>query len=240
MSEGIVYIDPAYAIPVDDGDVEVYWENGPSQAVGPVGTDLDAAILWARKRAPEVLVRIDRAIFSHQFVRVGGLTVRLDAPVEHRRQDYSAGDVHEPSRDVRPWPGDRGTVEPLEAGYGGYAMVYQRETQPVGDDLGFTARHEVLDGTGSRLSELVGPKWLADLSGAVAWARSRATYVLISSGPPLYEYWSAGSARLPIAGLPNWPEWDVSDGGDRESAEAGGLRISIPTAQGRSFPTGDD
>jgi hypothetical protein len=111
----------------------------------------------------------------------------------------------------------------------------------MGEAIGFSARHEILDAHGGlTLREVAGPSLLGNAAQAVRWARERAAVVIVSSGPPDYEYWSAGPNALGALCMPSW-ERRMGEGSPPLSAEGEGMRIPHSgLRKGRVFPLGED
>lgn len=155
-----------------------------------------------------VLLRVHRAIYRHRYVRSGELVIRLQAPVEHQFVHYSAGEEQALSEEIKRWPGASDEREPdVEPRYGDRVYLVQLEPEEHGDQLGYVARWEAVRDGRQRLVEAVGPAWDGELEEAITWGRERAPFVLFTSGPGLFEYYSAGADDPPGLDLPRWPSF---------------------------------
>jgi hypothetical protein len=139
-------------------------------------------------------------------VQADSILFRLQAPVCDDYVIYSAGeDAVSNADEVRRWPGaaTRRDAE-VRPDYGGDVHLVQWVPESDHMSFGFLARWErVLDGV-QQVAEVAGPEWDEGTESAVAWARERAPYVLVSSGPPDFGYHSAGEREPPDFDLPRW------------------------------------
>jgi len=178
---GIVYIENEREIVPRAFPIEGHWSlDGFDQPAeeGPGWRTTEEAIMWSRKRAPEVFLRVHLAVHSYRYVRAGDIPVRLHAPVDDRYVIYCAGEKRwvpaevegeedvEPE-DVRRWPGASDAPEPeVLPGYGGEVFLAQsKEEMDAGADLGYTARWEALRDGRLGVVEVAGPAWESDPPG---------------------------------------------------------------------------
>lgn len=209
--DGLAYVYPEYAFVPPPPRIEGHWErDGAAPLHGPGWDDAVEAIAWGRERAPEVYLRIDTRVHSYRYARAGDLLVRLEVPSQTQSTVYVAGAdrsaLDEPADGVmRAWPPGLPTQGSQESRYGGSVFLTWPATKlEFGADLGYGVRWERVDGKAPAVG-LAGPAWKEDLVGAVEWARARARYVVVTSGPPDFAYWSAGEVDVPELGLPSWP-----------------------------------
>jgi hypothetical protein len=238
---GVVYIDPEEAILLRPLAIEGHWEPvGRVPEEGPGWATAAEAIAWGRRRAPEVLLRLDRNTYRHQYLQVDGLILRLAAPAESESVTYAAGEtqVPYPGEDVRRWPG-ASDVRETDAvqGYSGTVHLAQRAPESDrGEPLGYLARWEVLKEGSQEVVEVAGPAWNEELDLAVRWGRERAPYVLVrevlGSG-----YVSAGE-RDP-SGL-QLPRWEGVDALDIEPDPNATWFVVVSEDDSRHFPISDE
>lgn len=191
---GVVRIRQGAAVDLPWYRYEASWQRRPDDPStfeeGHGWNDIDAAIHWARKRAPVV------------HVRTGS----------YPSDWYSAGE-HDGRKGSPRWPGSRrARAGRVVAGYGGTVYVDQQQPTYWPVDR-YSAWWEsdsgsVLAERGVRSRTRGG---FGDVEEAIDWGRERAPIVLVAllprfySGPPTYptyEMWSAGEDDPPGEDLP--------------------------------------
>lgn len=225
-TEGVAYLEWWPALAPDDDVTAVWARPGTGDEVADFG-EIGEALDWSRSRAPVVLVRVDRARHSFRYHRFAGLWLRLFSPVELTQSWYSAGETSTAEHDARPWPNEaRGAAQGRVAGYGGQAQVTVGDVSWAGVGGQVRATWESL-----RDEEMVALEQTTseDLEAAVAWAKRRARFILFHSGPPDYQYFSAGE-DIPGLELPSWPLRFPPE----EPPGVTGTR-SVVSRQGRTF-----
>lgn len=240
---GVVYIQPAYVGPIRENQVVGHWEpsSGEPQS-GPGWVDPQDAIAWGRSRAPEVYLRFEVRIHKHQYLRADGMPLRLNAPVETCTFVYAVGDrVRDKSAfapdGFRPWPSRVPSPTGTVADFGGVVYLEAEAERPELWPLrGYLACWEARHGAGLLLAEVATPDVLVEVSDAVAWARQRAPMVLVCSGPPDYEYWSAGAVFPPGLEIPAWQPHQHPNRATQLRVPTEGVREPRAYARGRTFP----
>ncbi|MEZ5102476.1 MAG: hypothetical protein R3C15_22285 [Thermoleophilia bacterium] len=213
---GLAIIEPDLATGPGPGVIRGHWQPAPSRSVpAPAFSEAGSAVRWGRRRAPEVIYRVEHEVARSHVVVLAGMPVRVFAPVEHESVVWvsAAPDLHSDAsqtdegddEDVLDWPMVV-DVPPAAriAGYGG--RVYFAETTPRSalPAAGCQCRWQTTDAKG--LTATVELALLANEEDALAWARERAPYVLVSKGPAGWYYESAGAQQIP--GVPARPKPD--------------------------------
>ena len=213
---GLVIIEPDHAIGPGPGAIQGHWQRDPSRSVpAPAFSDAGAAVRWGRRRAPEVIYRVEQEVARSHVVVLVGMPVRVFAPVEHESVIWvsAAPDLHGHASEMDDSGDDDALDWPMAvdvppgariADYGG--RVYFAETRPSNapSAAGWQCRWQATDAEG--LTATVELALLANEEDALAWARERAPYVLASKGPAGWYYESAGAQQIPS--VPARPEPD--------------------------------
>jgi hypothetical protein len=171
----------------------------------------EAAIAWARHRAPTVVLRRHRIVHAWRYRYVGGRWVRLRAPVEGSYEFFSAGEVDAGPGDeeepVHQWPGAPLRREPqTHPRYGGTVhLASELEAGRPRTDVRYSAAWEAVRDANVVTVERFGP---ARSEEAIAWGCERAPIVLVCDHTFENAYWSAGDVDIPELDLPRWGEID--------------------------------
>jgi hypothetical protein len=228
--EGVAYVEHAPSLP-PEADVTAQWVRPDGTQEGEYFGEVAEAIGWARSRAPVVLVRVDRALHAVRYHRVAGLWLRLHSPVTFTYGWYSAGEEPTTENDAARWP------HPLRAG-AARAEGYGGEVQVTVGDPSWNGMSGQLRGSWEsfRDDEVVVLEQVLGVVGEdgerlIAWARSRARFVLLCFGPANYQYFSAGD-DIPGLELPSW------DPRPEEIPPGPPGSTWTVSRQGRTFPPG--
>ena len=246
---GVVYIDMEWGVVPRSLPIEGHWELPGLDRVaedGPGWLTAAEAIAWGRKRAPLVWLRVHRSTYSYRYVQVGSVLVRLHAPLEDDYVIYSAGEglSHAGLSDeeyVRRWPGAATSRdEDLLPEYGGEVFLVQWSSEHDGaGEGGVIARWEALSDGVQHVAEVAGPRWDGGIVDAIEWARQRAPYVLVCSGPWDFGYLSAGDEDPAGLGLARWPGHDERLRENRPPHE-GTIWVEVYDSEAKGFPLPDD
>jgi hypothetical protein len=240
-SRGLVYIEPEYAARALGAPVEGHWEPLDRPPLdGPGWDDSYAAIAWGRARAPEVYFRRESRVHLYRYVRVKEHLIRIYSPAETRARVSAVGVRTTSSLAFAPngfeqWTERLPDDKTLESGYSGIVYLAQPGERPeLNERIGFLARWENAQGLAFNKEGV--PSTLPSLEEAVAWARERTAVVIISSGPPEYEYWSAGTRSLDELALPDWAPAALDEPARTASPRSTGIRRSETSRlSGRTF-----
>jgi hypothetical protein len=199
----VAYIVPEEQLVAQRHRLTGVWTNGERHERGAWDSE-DAALQWARARAPEVVVVVRHRVSPQRVVLVGDIPLLVNCPVERHELTFSIGVVHTGDTALGEWPRALPAPPRRHPNFGGSVHLAFNDVSQPGNDLGYVTRLIEVGVAASAMTAVAGPAWAEDLPGALAAAGAEASRVLLTLGPPAWEHWSAGERDFDASELPRW------------------------------------